>query len=192
MRFYIIRHGETNKNKVKIYRKQNFCHQINESLNNNGYYQCHRVAQYFSDKKNVDIYTSPTLRTIQTSNCIKDVLDTKNVETHIHIDNILYDNDKSVKKILLLKQFINRLYTKHNNQDTTIILITHNHILDLFNKMINGIYSPKTKYHNGSITIVDIVNKINEYRYIENEINISFNNIEHLQKKQTVNYISRY
>jgi broad specificity phosphatase PhoE len=183
MRIHIIRHGETKKNTIKL--NDVLCKEIckkNAELNNNGYMQCIKVAEYFNDCKKIDIYTSSVLRAVQTSNYIKCILDKKNIEVKLHINDILYDNEKTIKKTLILKQFINIIYKKYYNCDTTIIFITHNHIIDLFNKMINGIYSPKTKYYNGSITIVDINTELNEYIFTEDNINIIFNNIGHLRE----------
>lgn len=145
-------------------------------LNGNGYRQCDRVATYFTERtigQDIAIYSSPVTRTVQSSRQIMRSFGSNSAITHslgvnigLRLDKRLYDpDDDTITKIKELKYFINELYVEHHAEqrfkerkenETVIVVVTHNHIIDLFHKMIHGIDSDKRKFYNASITIIDV------------------------------------
>lgn len=148
-------------------------------LNTTGYRQCEKIAHYithtvrcnknygYHDKKIIKIIinTSPVVRTVQTSEHIKKILLDEHNKFDVMVvkDQRLYDqNDRNDQdKIIELKNLIDEMLIKHRNRpDHIIILVTHNHIIELFYKMTEGMETKKKKFYNGSISTLDItVNK---------------------------------
>ena len=64
-KIYLIRHGETDYNRLKIYYGI-----IDIKLNKNGLFQAKRMKKYFESKTIDFIYSSPLKRTIQTTKAI--------------------------------------------------------------------------------------------------------------------------
>jgi broad specificity phosphatase PhoE len=145
-------------------------------LNTTGYRQCEKIAHHISyavrcnknygyhDKKIIKIIinTSPVIRTVQTSEHIKKTLLDEHNKFDVMVvkDQRLYDqNDKNDRdKIIELENLIDELYVKHKNRpDHIIILVTHNHIIELFYKMTEGMETGKKKFYNGSISTLDIM-----------------------------------
>lgn len=125
MHIYILRHGETKKNRVKIVKKQQshsdlscLSASMNQShdekvtkitiedtvdkdsvLNSNGYRQCEKTAEYISQLEldhSVKIYTSPITRTVQSANHIKRIMESKKeIRVEVIEDQRLYDMDEN-------------------------------------------------------------------------------------------------
>lgn len=139
--------------------------------------------------RNIRIFSSPVSRTIQSAEHIRYVItellkeadmfvfDKNNIKFDIVVDHRLYDtngdeSDCDVNKMVQLKQFLNNLFLdsqqkKQNNDqcDDLLIVVTHNHIIELFYKMIceNGVdngQGGKKKFHNCSISQIQMKNLI--------------------------------
>lgn len=125
---YLIRHGETDYNRLK----RPMGAEINTHLNETGKYQALKTGQYLYDYRlNVPfdiIYSSPMLRTIETATIIKDGVD--------YMGEIIYDDlliERTQGKMTELKKkdkielnnFKNSLYTNdpiYNKLNEDIIL----------------------------------------------------------------------
>lgn len=160
MRIYIIRHGETIKNNLKsndIFKKNNITYDKDSELTENGYRQCNNVANYLysKDHNDIKIYTSPLKRTIQSSNYIKKILNSHN---NIIIDKRLYgSNNKNIEVNIIteIKELLNEIYM--DNPESTILIVTHNHIINSIYKIIEGYNISKKKFSNASISIIDMI-----------------------------------
>lgn len=193
-------------------------------LNGNGYGQCARVAMYFTERtigQDIAIYSSPVTRTVQSSRQIMRSFGSNSAITHslganigLRLDKRLYDSDDdTITKIKELKYFINELYVEHHakqkeNQtthleqrfkdrignETVIVIVTHNHIIDLFHKMVHGIDSDKRKFYNASITTIDVNGMLDTENLSSKEPNLTAKNwdvIDHLLFGLPIDEIAR-
>jgi hypothetical protein len=75
--------------------------------------------------------------------------DVNEAESHITADP---DTVKADELLTLLHD----LYQKHNETDDLVMLVTHNHTIELFYKMTEGFSDEKKKFHNSSISVIDM------------------------------------
>lgn len=149
---YLVRHGRTEKNFKKSQNESSS--DKNSKLDHIGRLQSIIVGQYFYSQQNecklVAVYASPRMRTIQTLDLILTYAG-KNIE--MQTDERLVKSSGDLKEIeenfkLLLKT----IYERFKGTNGSVLLVTHNHIIDYAHK----IYSPESNTHlkvtNGSIS----------------------------------------
>jgi broad specificity phosphatase PhoE len=187
---YLIRHAETDKNATKINPlESSFVQEKNAYLNRNGKFQAMILGHYFRDKeiKIEAIYSSPLLRTFETAETIMkyinddgtiDILVEDRLLSHKskikkeekkdfsqNIDNKIRDRSTLNK---IVTDLITDLLEWHGENNSTIILVTHNHIIDTFyNMFIEKDYYNKTnkkyKVNNCSVSCIEFEN-IDKYK----------------------------
>jgi broad specificity phosphatase PhoE len=91
---YIVRHGETDVNTSDKVNDVN----IDTSINATGKKQAKKTATYLKNIRklnaaNCDIYTSPSMRAVETASIIKNTIDKK---IKLHSDDRLLETDKGV------------------------------------------------------------------------------------------------
>lgn len=142
-------------------------------------------------RRKIRIFASPVSRTIQSAEHIRYIItellkeadmfvfDKHDIQFDVVIDQRLYDTDGDgekcdINKTMQLKQFLNDLFLesqskkKSENKDTSsgehddlLIVVTHNHIIELFYKMldeqgVDGLQGGKKKFHNCSISKINM------------------------------------
>ncbi|VBB18236.1 hypothetical protein YASMINEVIRUS_699 [Yasminevirus sp. GU-2018] len=69
----------------------------------------------------------------------------------------LSKKEQDVIKLRDLKCLLNELYLSFTNEhEQVILLVTHNHVIELLYKMIEGDNGEKKKFHNSSISIIEM------------------------------------
>lgn len=139
MRLYILRHAETNKNRLKKSLTASDVYDKNSSLNDTGIFNAMKIGEFFkfeSLKHNtIDvIYCSPALRCFKTAELIFQYCE--NQEIDIYCDDRLYSFDSMKDKLKLkieLTNFVDNILSKHNGKN--VLIITHNHCIDVLHKI---------------------------------------------------------
>ena len=159
MLLYIIRHGQTEKNKKKS--ENEVSTDKNSKLDHIGKIQAINIGQYFYSLRNtcklIAVYTSPRIRTLQTADLIL---------TYAGKDIDIRTDDRLVKEansniIDALNELFISIYDKYKYTEGSILLVTHNHIIDtLYNKLETEDYS-RVKVNNGTISCICINDKGN-------------------------------
>jgi broad specificity phosphatase PhoE len=188
IKLYIIRHAETDKNIAKSDSQNlesSFMQEKNAYLNRNGKFQAMILGHYFRDT-NIDIsaiYASPMLRTFETADTIMKYIDDTNGSIEIiaeqrllsgtvsHKKHEQYDLDKKIKDKEKLRELVLDLIKDilDSYDDENIILITHNHIIDiLYSIFVNKEHDKTKKYKvpNCSISCLEFNKSIEDCKVI--------------------------
>lgn len=186
MEIYIVRHGETDWNKLFLIQGRN-----NNPLNNIGKSQAKKLGKYFKENNIVFdyIYSSPLLRAIQTAEIIAYELD-YNDKIYLNQNFIERDfgeldgqsiDDESLfimhndllkfgeKNELLEKRVfkgLHELTTKYNNE--RILVVSHSHTLKAILTQLNDNLDYKTKLSNTCINIINYQNE--QYKLVKYNI----------------------
>lgn len=171
MKLYIIRHAETNKNRLKKSMNASDVYDKNSSLNDAGIFNAMKIGEFFkfeSLKNNkIDvIYCSPALRCFKTAELIFQYCE--NQEIDVYCDDRLYSFESMKDKLKLkteLTSFVNAILQKHSGKN--VLIITHNHCIDVLHKIyveklqddeyISSEYSPY-KVDNCAMSCINFTN----------------------------------
>lgn len=149
MKIIFVRHGQTNLKTSKLTRR--------------GVSQIKGVAKYLENEKVDIIYCSPTTRTIQSANILKDKLNVADLKIEKNLTErqfltpeqaVLYKDfydenylnyDFDTEKFETCKDFIDRNFKAFkrifsaNKKDATVLIVAHSSTLYAINAFINGI-----------------------------------------------------
>lgn len=188
-KLYLLRHAETDKNVLKKVKKSSSAESVstnslalsysslisdkNSTLNHRGKIQAGIVGDYFNtmDNKICAIISSPLIRTVETADIIikrlKGDSNKSDIEKSIEfeIDERLFcgKSYKLMSEANMLKDvsdLLNELIIKYNGFD--VVMVTHNHILNIINKLYVKKTIGKCKVGNCSISCLEFIGKENK------------------------------
>lgn len=204
-KLYILRHAETDKNIIKSQNitltshfkaanptssgmidlgSSSLMYNKNCTLNHNGKEQAKIVGDYFKtmDHKITAIYSSPLIRAVETADIIiKRLSPGEDVSIDFNIDDRLYcsKTNKMMCEADLLKdinELILEMISKYKGYD--IVMVTHNHIFNVINKLYIQKPQEKTKVSNCSLSCIEFTSSVPKPLYWTKKIKINYELIE--------------
>lgn len=172
---YLVRHGRTEKNLKKSHNE--ISSDKNSKLDHIGRLQSIIIGQYFYSQQNecklVAVYSSPRIRTMQTLDLILTYAG-KNIE--MQTDERLVKSINLKEMEINFKSLLQSIYNRFKGTMGSILLITHNHIIDMAHKIYSSEPNNNLKVDNCSISCLRMCTSSSiEPVYWDKTVQLDFN-----------------